>query len=204
MRYVSVAEDVYRMHYDEISNQYLWFLQHYLWNPAESPTFTEEQHRAWEQGYRAVNQAIADAVIDEAQRGGDDADGSETLVLLQDYHLYLAAGFIRQRLPNATIQQFIHIPWPSVRYWQLLPDEMLRAIFEGLAANDVIGFQTEHDARSYLECVREILPDARLDIDAGRFVCAAAPTDRPSVSHHGGCRGRAQDAGLRTRETGGE
>jgi trehalose 6-phosphate synthase len=170
IRYVAVPDDVYHLHYDEISNQYLWFLQHYLWNPAESPTFTEKQHEAWDRGYRAVNQAIADAVIEEARRGGGDADGADSLILLQDYHLYLAAGFIRQRVSNATIQQFIHIPWPSVRYWQLLPDGMLRAIFEGLAANDVIGFQTERDARSFLECVRVVLPDARVDLDAGRFV----------------------------------
>ncbi len=170
LRYVAVADDVYRMHYEEISNQYLWFLQHYLWNPAESPTFTEEQHRAWEQGYRVVNQTIADAVIDEARHGDARAEGEDAHILLQDYHLYLAAGMIRQRLPNATIQQFIHVPWPSVRYWRLLPDAMLRAIFEGLAANDVVGFQTERDARSFLECVHVILRDARVDLDAGRFV----------------------------------
>ena len=170
VRYVAVPAEAYHLHYDEISNQYLWFLQHFLWNPAESPTFTEEQHHAWDHGYRVVNQAIADAVVDEARRVGNDTDGAESLILLQDYHLYLAAGFIRQRLPNATIQQFIHIPWPSVRYWQLLPDAMLRALFEGLAANDVIGFQTERDARSYLECVRVVLPDARVDLDAGRVV----------------------------------
>ncbi len=170
VRYVAVPDDVYHLHYDEISNQYLWFLQHYLWNPTEWPTFTDSQHDAWDRGYRTVNQAIADAVIDEARREGGDVDGAESLILLQDYHLYLAAGFIRQRLANATIQQFIHIPWPSVRYWQLLPDGMLRAIFEGLAANDVIGFQTERDARSFLECVRVVLPEARVDLDAGRFV----------------------------------
>jgi trehalose 6-phosphate synthase len=154
----------------------LWFLQHYLWDPANWPTFTYAQYAAWEHGYRVVNQAIADAVIAEVQAGlggrrqPGATGGADALVLVQDYHLYLTPGLLRQRLPRATIQQFIHIPWPSVRYWQLLPEDMLLALFEGLAANDVLGFQTERDARSFLECVHEFLPDARVDLDAGRFV----------------------------------
>jgi trehalose 6-phosphate synthase len=176
VRYVAVPEEAYRLHYDEISNHFLWLLQHYLWDPATWPTFTDAQHAAWEHGYRVVNQAIADAVIAEVQAGSTGrrrpgaSDGADAIVLVQDYHLYLTSGFVRQRLPRATIQQFIHIPWPSVRYWQLLPEDMLIALFEGLAANDVLGFQTRRDARSFLECVHEFLPDARVDLDSGRFV----------------------------------
>src|SRR5262249_26520575 len=112
VRYVSLPAEVYALHYDEISNQLLWFLQHYLWDPATWPSFTEAEYHAWEHGYRTVNAAIARAIIDEAQayrpagadRGaGYGTDGAHTVVLLQDYHLYLAAGFVRERLPRATV-----------------------------------------------------------------------------------------------------
>jgi trehalose 6-phosphate synthase len=179
VRYVSVPPEVYALYYDRISNQFLWFLQHYLWDPARWPTFTGDDYHAWEHGYRAVNAAIAEAVIAQVQTPRraslgpgtrQPSDGAEAIVLLQDYHLYLAAGFIRARLPRATLQQFIHIPWPTIRYWQFLPERFLHEIFAGLTANDVLGFQTERDARNFLVGARELLPDAHLDFDGGRLV----------------------------------
>lgn len=184
VRYVNVAPDVYARHYDEVSNELLWFLQHYLWDAANSPNFTEQHYLAWDQGYRVVNRAIAEAIADEAlntpstipstipssQKRKPQRDGSDAIILLQDYHLYLAATFVRERLPGAIIEQFIHIPWPDLRYWQFLPDRFLLAIYEGLAANDVLGFQTNRDARNFLECARVLLPGSRVDLDRGRLV----------------------------------
>ena len=180
VRYVNVAPDVYARHYDEISNELLWFLQHYLWDVANSPNFGERQYRAWDQGYRLVNRAIAETIADEALHGPTLAlsgarrkrprDGSDAIVLLQDYHLYLTPAFVRDLLPGATIQQFIHIPWPDVRYWQFLPERFLLQIYEGLAANDVLGFQTQRDARNFLECASVLLPGSRVDLDQGRLV----------------------------------
>lgn len=175
VRYVNISPDVYTRYYDEISNEILWFLQHYLWDAASSPNFTEQHYLAWDEGYHVVNHAIADAIASEALSGPSASttsrrrtqarDGSDTIILLQDYHLYLAAAFIRERLPGAVIQQFIHIPWPDVRYWHFLPERFLRQIYEGLAANDVLGFQTELDARNFLECARVLLPGSRVDHD---------------------------------------
>lgn len=178
VRYVNVPPEMYSLHYDIVSNELLWFLQHYMWEPATAPTFTERQYTAWDQGYRLVNFAIAQAIADEAltaaprspRRGARLADGSDTIVLLQDYHLYLTAARVRERLPRAIIQQFIHIPWPAMRYWQFLPERFVLEIFEGLAANDVLGFQTEGDARNFLECARRFLPDSRIDLDQGRLI----------------------------------
>ncbi len=178
VRYVNVPQDVYTLHYDRISNELLWFLQHYLWDTANTPNFTEEYYHAWEQGYRQVNYAIAQAIVDEALASAPQTpagrrrpnDGSDVIILLQDYHLYLAPRFIRERLPRATIQQFVHIPWPSVRYWQFLPERFLIEIMEGVAANDVLGFQTPLDARNFLSCCHALLPGSRIDVDQGRLI----------------------------------
>src|SRR5690348_12570352 len=59
MRFVNVPPTAYKRYYDDISNQILWSLQHYLWNTAEEPTFTAQTYHQWEQGYKLVNQAIA-------------------------------------------------------------------------------------------------------------------------------------------------
>ncbi len=180
VRYVNIAPDIYARHYDEVSNELLWFLQHYLWDTASSPNFAEQQYLAWDQGYRVVNRAIAEAIADEVlnhpstltsqPKRRHPHDGSDAIILLQDYHLYLAATFVRERLPGAIIEQFIHIPWPDLRYWQFLPERFLLAIYEGLAANDVLGFQTNRDARNFLESARALLPGSRVDLERGRLI----------------------------------
>lgn len=165
-RYVSVPSAVYKRFYDRISNQILWFLQHYLWNQAEDPTFYAQQYEEWEHGYVQVNQAIADTVCEEVQRKAGPA-----LVMFQDYHLYLAPGMVRAcleregRLADTILQHFIHIPWPSLRYWQLLPRTWLLDIYQSLLANDILGLQTERDVTNFLYSTQALLTDAEITHD---------------------------------------
>jgi trehalose 6-phosphate synthase len=163
LHYVAVPKRVYHQHYNVISNQVLWFLQHYL-DPRENGSSSSEQIRkAWENGYVRVNQAIADAVSTEIERG----EGS-VVVMLHDYHLYLASAMIRERHPSVTMQQFIHIPWPEVRYWQYtLPGTITEAIFRGLLGNDIIGFQTRRDAQNFIEGAGSLLNDVEIDTESG-------------------------------------
>ncbi|HEV2458353.1 MAG TPA: trehalose-6-phosphate synthase [Ktedonobacterales bacterium] len=159
-RLVSVPDDIYRRHYDGFSNRVLWFAQHGLeW--AEAPR-ADAVRDCWERGYAPVNGAVAEAVVAELA-----ACGVETPVMFHDYHLYLAPGLIRKRLPEARLLHFIHIPWPETRAWARLPDEIVRAIYRGLAANDVIGFQTPRDARNFLSGVERYLPEADVTRDLG-------------------------------------
>ena len=169
VRYVPFPPEMYRRYYDEISNEILWFLQHYMWSPIKWPNFGEGQVRGWNEGYRPVNEALARAVVEEARRDADGSPGSEagegSIILLQDYHLYLAAALVRASLPEATIEQFIHIPWPANRYWQFLPDRFVHEIYEGLAGNDVVGFQTDSDLQNFLVGAQAFLPGSRVDFD---------------------------------------
>jgi trehalose 6-phosphate synthase len=87
--------------------------------------------------------------------------------MLHDYHLYLAPAMIRQRHPTIAMQQFIHIPWPDVRCWHFLPSNIAQAIYTGLVGNDIIGFQTERDARNFLEGARTLLDGAVVDFEEG-------------------------------------
>lgn len=162
LHYVPVPKEVYRKHYEKVSNEILWFLQHYLYDPNEASSSDSRLQDAWNNGYRAANQAIADAVNVEIER-------EETLpvVLLQDYHLYLTPAMIRQRHPQIVMQQFIHIPWPDVRLWHFLPSNIAHAIYSGLVGNDIIGFQTERDARNFLEGANTLLEGAVVDFEEG-------------------------------------
>jgi trehalose 6-phosphate synthase len=160
LRYVAISKAAYRKHYEKISNELLWFLQHYMYDPVQESA--KQLQDAWDTGYRVANQAIANAICDEIER-------EETLpvVMLQDYHLYLASSMIRKVHPSIIVQQFIHIPWPDVRCWYFLPSSIAQDIYSGLAGNDIVGFQTERDARNFLEGARTILDGAVVDFEEG-------------------------------------
>jgi trehalose 6-phosphate synthase len=162
LRYVAISKAAYRKHYEKISNQLLWFLQHYLYDPKQDLNTARHIQEDWAQGYEVANRAIADAVIAEIER-----EKTTPVVMLQDYHLYLAAAMIRQAHPSIVIQQFIHIPWPDVRCWHFLPSNIAHAIYSGLVGNDIVGFQTERDAHNFLEGARTMLEGAEVDFEEG-------------------------------------
>jgi trehalose 6-phosphate synthase len=160
LRYVSIPKTAYRKHYEEISNQLLWFLQHYLYDPTEDSLPGHKLQDAWQNGYYVANRAIADAVSAEIDRGV-----GTPVVMLHDYHLYLAPAMIREKHPTIIMQQFIHIPWPDIRCWQFLPGNIAQAIYNGLVGNDIIGFQTERDAHNFLEGARTLLEGSVVDFE---------------------------------------
>ncbi|MBE3559872.1 MAG: trehalose-6-phosphate synthase [Ktedonobacteraceae bacterium] len=162
LRYVTIPKNAYRKYYEKVSNEILWFLQHYLYDPFENSIPPEKLQDAWENGYCVANQAIAETINAEIER-----EDSPPVVMLQDYHLYLVPGLIRKRHPSVITQHFIHIPWPDVRCWYFLPSDIAHAIYGGLAGNDIIGFQTQRDARNFLEGARTLLDGAVVDFEEG-------------------------------------
>lgn len=165
LHYVTVPKTVYRRYYETMSNEVLWFLQHYLVD-TNSPLPSERLQHAWENGYVQANQAIADAVATEIARAS-----SRIVVMLHDYHLYLAPGMIRKQHPSVVMEHFIHIPWPEIRYWQSnAPEILIQAIFPGLLGNDLIGMQTRRDVQNFLEGVREVVQGAEVDLEQ-RTIC---------------------------------
>jgi trehalose 6-phosphate synthase len=155
--------DAWKLHYSTIANPFLWFVQHQLYTLPYEPVVDDALMKAWTGGYRVVNHALADTVLEQTR------DDRRPVVMLQDYHLYLAARYIRERRPESLLLHFNHIPWPSVDSWLVLPQPLRRAICEGLLANDICGLQTDRYARNFLETVEAFVRDARVD-PAGRHV----------------------------------
>ncbi len=161
--YVQLSDAVFHPHYRVVSNPFLWFIQHKMYAPPYGPNIDRTLIDAWRNGYRVANARLAEAAV-EAARGMD-----RPVFLIQDYHLYLAAGTIRAQRPDATLLHFNHIPWPSTSDWQLLPQSMRREICEGLLANDIVGLQTDRYASNFLDSVGSFVRDARIDPE-GRSV----------------------------------
>jgi trehalose 6-phosphate synthase len=152
-RFRLVAHDpqAYDWFYNVVANPTLWFLQHYLWDLKQAPRWDRGLHHAWDEGYVAVNARFAEVVMEELDRQPDAA------VFLHDYHLYLAPRLIREGRPDATLAQFIHIPWPQSDQWRVLPAPIRSAIHDGLLANDVIGFHSERWRRNFVRACHDIL-----------------------------------------------
>src|SRR5215203_5985685 len=151
-RLVQLNEQAHDDFYTVIANPLLWFLQHGMYGLAHAPRLTRREHTAFEDGYRAVNQRFADAVVEEVTvRGG------RALVMLHDYHFYLVAEQVRERCPEAVLSFFLHIPWPGPDAWRVLPPAWREQLLTGLLGNDVVAFHTEGFARNFLLCVQELL-----------------------------------------------
>ena len=141
------AEQVDR-YYNGFSNGVVWPLFHYL---TDFTAFTRED---WE-AYCAVNESFADVVAEHV--------GPNTSVWIHDYQLMLLPRMLRERVPDARIGFFLHIPFPSSEVYRLLP--VRSEVLDGLLGSDVIGFHTYGYLRHFSSACQRILgldaqPDA--------------------------------------------
>jgi len=170
--YATPTREQYEMYYSVIANPVLWFLQHYLWDLGNEPVIDERIHQAWTNGYVEVNRQMCAKVVELARAGS-----GPPLVLVHDYQLYLVPKMLRQELPDAVIQFFLHVPWATPQYWKVLPKDMRDAILEGLLGCDIVGFQSSLDVRNFLLTCEENLglqvdEHERAVIAGGRIVYA--------------------------------
>ena len=94
-------------YYYGFANEGLWPLCHVA---HVRPVFRESDWHA----YRKVNQRFADAVVAEARSEDPDRAGA-------GLSLRAAAGDGQERLPEATILTFWHIPWPNPESFGICP-----------------------------------------------------------------------------------
>jgi trehalose 6-phosphate synthase len=158
IKLVESDQDAYDAFYNVVANPMLWFIQHYLWDLSNAPDIRRQEIDAYENGYAVVNKDLANAVLEEA---ADDA-----VVMLHDYHLYLAPKYIREQRPDLFLHHFVHIPWTQPDAWRVLPSDMREDIYEGILSNDIVSFHTRSYRRNFLLCCRELF-DLDVDEEAG-------------------------------------
>lgn len=156
VRMVDIPDDVYDRYYNRISNHLFWFVFHRLWNLTESPSYGEDLMDRW-LGYVSANRLLASSTLEEA------ALCDRPVIMLQDYHLFLAARFIKETAPEIPVIHFNHIPWPDPGCFDVLPFEIRQELIEGLLAADIIGFQTPRYATAFINCC-ERMPELKIDL----------------------------------------
>ena len=150
LRLVAHEPAVFDRYYNVVANGTLWFLHHYLWALGTEPDVGPAFRVAWDDGYVTANRTFAGAVLEELARE------PEAVVCFHDYHLYLAPALVRAERPDARLTHFIHIPWSQADYWHVLPEDVRRAIHEGVSANDVVGLHTERWRRNFVQSCNAI------------------------------------------------
>src|SRR5471032_328369 len=133
-------------YYFGFANEGLWPLCHVA---HVRPVFRESD---WE-AYKAVNQRFADAVVAEAR-------SDDPIVLVQDYHFALLPAMVREKLPQATILTFWHIPWPNPESFGICP--WRREILQGMLGSTILGFHTRFNCKNFIETVDRFL-EARIE-----------------------------------------
>lgn len=140
VRRVALSEEELNNYYYGMANRVLWPVSHYMVQHLEL-------EGAFIRDYRRVNERFAQATIEEYEEGD--------YVWVQDYHLMLAPGLIRQERPDARIAFFWHIPWPAMEVFRILP--WARELIRGMLGCDLVGFHVEEYVENFLEGARVLL-----------------------------------------------
>jgi trehalose 6-phosphate synthase len=195
IRLVASDADAYERFYSVFANPMLWFIQHYLWDLSNAPDIRRHEVEAFEFGYNVVNEDLARAVIEEIE--GMD----EPVVMVHDYHLYTLPALVRGARPDVFLHHFVHIPWTQPDAWRVLPSKIREEIYDGILANDIVGFHTQAYRRNFLQCCQDLM-GYEVDFEAGAvrfgerdvwvrayplpidYEAARAVSQRPAVREH--------------------
>jgi len=131
----------YNKYYNGFCNATLWPLFHYF------PSYVVYDESTFE-AYQKVNQIFANHIIEHA-RPGDT-------IWIHDYQLFLVPQLIRERIPDASIGFFLHIPFPSFEVFRLLHKPWKEKIIKGILGSDLIGFHTHEYVQHFLKAVRMV------------------------------------------------
>jgi trehalose 6-phosphate synthase/phosphatase len=148
---IPLTADQIARYYEGYSNGVLWPLFHYL--PGQIALEVQDFDV-----YEAVNELFADAIA-RHYRPGDR-------IWIHDYQLLRLPALVRQRVPDALIGFFLHIPVPSSEVFRTIPQR--EALLEGLLGADLIGFHTAAYMRHFATSVLRVL-GAAFEVDCLRW-----------------------------------
>ncbi|WP_086602667.1 alpha,alpha-trehalose-phosphate synthase (UDP-forming) [Streptomyces swartbergensis] len=146
VRMLDIPAGVHADAYNGIANSVLWFVHHMLYQTPLEPVFDAEFRRQWT-SYETYNRAFAEALAEEAAPGA--------AVVVQDYHLTLVPGMLRELRPDLRIGHFSHTPWAPPEYFRMLPDDVAGQVLRGMLGADRLGFLTQRWADAFTACAEQ-------------------------------------------------
>src|SRR3989339_762307 len=123
-------------------NKTIWPLFHCF------PVYTTYNETAWNY-YKKVNEQFCEAIVKIVK--------PDDMVWVHDYHLMLLPKLLKEKLPGTPVGFFLHIPFPPIEIFRLLPKKWRVEILEGLIGADLIGFHTHDYTQNFLKCTLRLL-----------------------------------------------
>ncbi|MDT0343309.1 alpha,alpha-trehalose-phosphate synthase (UDP-forming) [Streptomyces litchfieldiae] len=148
VRMLDIPAGTFEAAYNGVANSVLWFIHHLLYQTPFEPVFDAAFEAQWSE-YAAYNAAFADALTEDAAPG--------SAVLVQDYHLSLVPGLLRERRPDLRVGHFSHTPWAPPELFRVLPDAIARRVLLGILGADRAAFLTRRWARAFAACCADVL-----------------------------------------------
>ncbi|MGW0603486.1 alpha,alpha-trehalose-phosphate synthase (UDP-forming) [Streptomyces sp. NPDC002644] len=148
VKMLDISAETHDAAYNGIANSTLWFVHHMLYQTPLEPVFDSEFRLQWA-AYQEFNRSFAEALAEEAAEGA--------AVLVQDYHLTLAPGMLRELRPDLRIGHFSHTPWAPPEYFRLLPDDVAESVLRGMLGADRLGFLTQRWADAFTACADAVV-----------------------------------------------
>jgi trehalose 6-phosphate synthase/phosphatase len=136
--------------YEHLSNAVLWPICH------DRVDRLPLRVEGWDT-YEAVNARYAD-VVAEHYRPGD-------LIWVHDYQLLRVPALLRERLPEARIGFFLHVPFPNPEIFFTLPTRQW--LVAGMMGADVVGFHTRRYHGHFRAALRRLFS---IEADPGGVV----------------------------------
>ena len=133
---IDLSKEDHDEHYNGFANRTLWPLCHYR-------NDLVAYDRSFSVGYYRVNSLFARTLMPLLR--------PDDVIWVQDYHLIPCGAELQRLGAKQKLGFFFHIPWPSAELVVTLPEN--RALVRTLFSYDVVGFQTEHDVRAFLDYV---------------------------------------------------
>ncbi len=131
----------------DIEKYYRGFCNRTLWPLFHCFTqYVVYDKNLWET-YKSANRCFRDSILKIAK--------PNDVIWIHDYHLMLLPKLIREKMPDAKIGFFLHIPFPPFEIFHLLP--WRKEILESLLGADLIGFHIYDYVYHFLESIHRIL-----------------------------------------------
>ena len=160
---IPLSRSQIQSYYHGFANRTIWPLFHDLIEPARLD-------RSWWRVYTQVNEKFAKAAAALPQVN------DKGLLWVQDYHLMLVPGLLREQLSHSPIGFFLHIPWPPPELFSRLP--WRETLLRGVLGADVVSFHTERYRKNFARTCARLLPEATVRgrtivLEEGRKVVTA-------------------------------
>lgn len=140
LAWVDYTESWYRNYYSGFCNGTLWPLFHSF------PSRVAISDAGWE-AYREVHEAFADVAAPLTSK--------RATIWAHDYHLMLFARVMRQRGHSGPMGHFLHIPFPSLDIFSMLP--WATDLIDALLDFDLLGFHTPQHVANFRSAASALL-----------------------------------------------